>query len=186
MPISARGWSICEPVAVAKQAMRQRSGELMATTPHPGLSDKVLIELVVPDAAPRDRAALLSRGLSREMAVVAAEQMMSNDALGAHARDELGISEITTARPLQAALASALTFTACAAAPLLAIMLTPPSLLVAAVAIVSLACLAALGALGALAGGAPVSRSLLRVMFWGASAMALTASVGRLSGTTVG
>jgi len=128
----------------------------------------------------------IRRGLSREMAVVAAEQMMSNDALGAHARDELGISEITTARPLQAALASALTFTAGAAAPLLAIMLTPPSLLVAAVAIVSLACLAALGALGALAGGAPVSRSLLRVMFWGASAMALTASVGRLSGTTVG
>lgn len=126
------------------------------------------------------------RGLSAETAQAAAEQMMAGDALAAHARDELGISEVTTARPLQAALASALTFTAGAAAPLLAVVVAPAALLVVSVAIVSLGCLAALGALGAVAGGAPVSRSLLRVMFWGALAMALTAGVGRLFGTTVG
>ena len=128
----------------------------------------------------------IRRGLSPETARDAAEQMMARDALGAHARDELGISEITTARPLQAALASALTFTAGATAPLLAVVLAPARFLVSAVALVSLACLAALGAMGAVAGGAPVSRSLLRVMFWGALAMALTAGVGRLFGTTVG
>jgi VIT1/CCC1 family predicted Fe2+/Mn2+ transporter len=128
----------------------------------------------------------IRRGLSADTARDAAEQMMAGDALGAHARDELGISEVTTARPLQAALASALTFTAGAAAPLLAIALAPVSLLVVTVVIVSLVCLAALGAMGAVAGGAPVSRSLLRVMFWGALAMALTAGVGRLFGTTVG
>ena len=126
------------------------------------------------------------RGLSSDTARDAARQMMTHDALGAHARDELGISEITTARPLQAARASALTFTAGAAAPLLAVVLAPAPQLVVAVAIVSLACLATLGALGAVAGGAPVGRSLLRVMFWGALAMALTAGVGRLFGTTVG
>lgn len=126
------------------------------------------------------------RGLSSDTARDAARQMMTHDALGAHARDELGISEITTARPLQAAMASAVTFTAGAAAPLLAVVLAPAPQLVVAVAIVSLACLAALGALGAVAGGAPVSKSLLRVMFWGALAMALTAGVGRLFGTSVG
>ena len=128
----------------------------------------------------------IRRGLSPATARDAAEQMMAHDALGAHARDELGISDATTARPLQAASASALTFTAGAAAPLVSTMLAPATLLVAAVAIVSLACLAALGALGAVAGGAPVSRSLLRVMFWGTLAMALTAGVGRLFGTAIG
>ena len=126
----------------------------------------------------------IRRGLKPKTARDAAEQMMARDSLGAHARDELGISEVTTARPLQAAFASALTFTAGAAAPLLAVMVAPAAQLVVAVAIVSLGCLAVLGALGAVAGGAPVSRSLLRVMFWGALAMALTAGVGRLFGTT--
>jgi VIT1/CCC1 family predicted Fe2+/Mn2+ transporter len=128
----------------------------------------------------------IRRGLKPGTARAAAEQMMARDALGAHARDELGISEVTTARPLQAALASALTFTAGAAAPLVAVILAPAPLLATAVAIVSLACLGVLGALGAIAGDAPVSRSLLRVMFWGALAMALTAGVGRLFGTSVG
>ena len=122
------------------------------------------------------------RGLDPQTAQEAAEQMMARDALAAHARDELGISEVTTARPLQAALASALTFTAGAAAPLLAVILAPTALLVIAVVITSLGCLAVLGAFGALAGGAAIGRSLARVMFWGA----LTAGVGRLFGTTVG
>lgn len=128
----------------------------------------------------------IRRGLKPETARDAAEQMMARDPLGAHARDELGISEVTTARPLQAALASALTFTAGAAAPLVAVIFAPAALLVVVVVIVSLACLAALGTLGAVAGGAPVGRSLLRVTFWGALAMALTAAVGRLFGSAVG
>lgn len=127
-----------------------------------------------------------SRGIDPETAVMAAQQMMAGDALGAHARDELGISEASTARPLLAAMTSALTFTAGAAAPLLAVALTPTKLLLPAVAAVSLACLALLGAMGARAGKAPLGPSLLRVIFWGALAMAITAGVGRLFGTTVG
>ena len=108
---------------------------------------------------------------------------MAHDALAAHARDELGISEATTARPLQAAMASALTFTAGATAPLVAVALAPAAFLIPVVAVVSLLCLAVLGVLGARGGGAPVGRSLLRVTFWGALAMVLTAGVGRLFGT---
>ena len=127
-----------------------------------------------------------SRGVDRETAASVADQMMAHDALGAHARDELGLSEITAARPLQAAFASALTFTGGAAAPLVVAALMPKPYLVVAVATVSLMCLAILGALGARAGGAPLARSVLRVSFWGALAMAVTAGVGRLFGTVVG
>ena len=124
-----------------------------------------------------------ARGVEREVAQTVAEQMMAHDALAAHARDELGLTEIMAARPLQAAIASALTFTAGAAAPLLVVPLAPASLLIPAVAIVSLACLAILGALGARAGGAPTGPSVFRVVFWGTLAMAVTAGVGRLFGT---
>ena len=127
-----------------------------------------------------------SRGVEPDTARAVATQMMSADALAAHARDELGISEASTARPLQAAITSALTFTAGAAAPLLAVALTPTRFLVPTVAMVSLVCLAALGSLGARAGRAPLGPSLLRVTFWGALAMAVTAGIGRLFGTTVG
>lgn len=123
-----------------------------------------------------------ARGVDRETAQSVARQMMASDALAAHARDELGLSEIHAARPLQAAMASAATFTAGALAPLLVVVATPMPMLVAAVAGISLACLAALGALGARAGGAPIGRSVLRVAFWGAVAMAITAGVGRLFG----
>jgi len=125
------------------------------------------------------------RGLDCDLALKVADQLMATDALGTHARDELGISEISTARPLQAALASAVTFSAGAAAPLLVVPLAPPGLLVPLVALVSLICLAVLGSLGAMAGGAPVARSIVRVTFWGASAMALTVCVGRLFGMAV-
>ncbi len=123
------------------------------------------------------------RGLDAQTARTAAEQMMAQDALAAHARDELGISEATTARPMQAAMASALTFTAGATAPLVAVALAPAALLIPVVAVVSLLCLAVLGVLGARGGGAPVGRSLLRVTFWGALAMVLTAGVGRVFGS---
>ena len=126
------------------------------------------------------------RGVERETAAAVADQMMTHDALAAHARDELGMSEATSARPLQAAMASALTFTAGAAAPLAVVPLAPAPMLVPAVAIVALACLAVLGALGARAGGAPPGPSVLRVSFWGALAMGVTAGIGRLFGMAVG
>ena len=127
-----------------------------------------------------------ARGVDRQTAVAVADQMMAKGALAAHARDELGLFDTTAARPLQAAATSAVTFTAGAAAPLLVVPLVPLPLLVPAVTAVSLACLVILGVLGARAGGAPVGRSVLRVSFWGALAMALTAGVGRLFGTAVG
>ena len=126
-----------------------------------------------------------SRGIDRATAVAVADQMMAHDALAAHARDELGMSETTAARPLQAAVASALTFTAGAAAPLLVVPFVPMFALVPAVGVVSLVCLATLGALGARAGGAPLAPSVLRVTFWGALAMTVTAGVGELFGTAV-
>ena len=126
-----------------------------------------------------------SRGVDRDTAANVAAQMMAHDALAAHARDELGLSEMHAARPLQAALASAASFTAGALAPLLVATLPPVSILVPAVAAGSLVCLALLGILGARTGGAPLAPALLRVTFWGMLAMAVTAGVGRLFGTAV-
>jgi VIT1/CCC1 family predicted Fe2+/Mn2+ transporter len=127
----------------------------------------------------------IKRGLSSELAVQVAQQLMAHDALGAHARDELGISKTLTARPVQAALTSALTFAAGAAMPLLAAWAAPPVLLLPVVAGVSLVVLTALGALAARTGGAPILRASLRVVFWGALAMGLTAGVGKLFGTAM-
>ena len=127
-----------------------------------------------------------ARGVDRSTAEAVAEQMMNHDALATHARDELGLSETMAARPLQAALTSALTFTAGAAAPLIVVPVSPPATLVPAVTVVSLFCLALLGALGARAGGAPIAASMLRVTLWGALAMAVTAGVGRWFGAAVG
>ena len=125
------------------------------------------------------------RGVDPETAAKVAEQLMTKDALAAHARDELGISEHTTARPIQAALTSAGTFTAGALAPLLIAAATPVRLLPIVVSVLSLAFLAALGVVGAKAGGAPAWRAALRVTFWGALAMALTAAIGKAVGTAV-
>jgi VIT1/CCC1 family predicted Fe2+/Mn2+ transporter len=120
-------------------------------------------------------------GLARQVAV----QLMTKDALGAHSRDELGISEATTARPVQAALASAATFTVGAAAPLILVVISPSNLLLPVVAIGSLVFLALLGMIGAKAGGAGILRPTVRVMFWGALAMALTTGIGLLFGKIV-
>jgi VIT1/CCC1 family predicted Fe2+/Mn2+ transporter len=120
-------------------------------------------------------------GLARQVAV----QLMARDALGAHARDELGISEITTARPVQAALTSAATFSVGAAAPLALVLLAPSNVLIPIVSVGSLAFLALLGWLGARTGGAEVLRPVVRVTFWGALAMALTAGIGAIVGTVV-
>jgi vacuolar iron transporter family protein len=124
-----------------------------------------------------------ARGVELGLARTVARQLMAKDALGAHARDELGISEITTARPVQAALTSAATFAAGAAMPLAAAALAPADTIIPVVTVASLVFLAALGAVGAWAGGASVWRAALRVTFWGALAMALTAGIGHLVGT---
>ena len=124
----------------------------------------------------------VDRGLAPELAAEVATQLMAHDALGAHARDELSITEMVTARPVQAALASAATFAVGAALPLLVVLLAPQSILIWAVAISSLLFLALLGSLAAATGGSPVLRAALRVTFWGALAMALTAAVGALFG----
>ncbi len=127
----------------------------------------------------------ISRGLEPDLAKQVAQQMMAHDALGAHARDELGISEFMTARPIQAALASAATFSVGAALPLLTVLIVPTSVMAPVVSGVSLVFLAAMGALAAQAGGASKLKSSIRVAFWGACAMGLTAAVGALFGTAM-
>lgn len=126
-----------------------------------------------------------ARGVDPDLARQVALQLMDKDALGAHARDELGISEISTARPIQAALTSALTFAMGAALPLLVAAIAPLATLLWWVAGAALIGLGALGLLGAGAGGAPLARSAVRVVFWGTLAMAVTAAVGRLFGAVV-
>ena len=127
----------------------------------------------------------MKRGLEPSLAVTVARQLMAKDALGAHARDELGFSADFAARPLQAALASAVTFAVGAGLPVAAVWLTPQARIATVVAAASLGCLAGLGALAARTGGASAWKGALRVAFWGALAMALTAGVGRLFGTVV-
>lgn len=126
----------------------------------------------------------VDRGVHPDLAATVATQLMAADALGAHARDELGISAATAARPIQAALTSAVTFAVGAALPLTLVPLLPASGLVAGVSAASLAFLAVLGAVGARAGGASVPRAMVRVTCWGALAMALTAVIGALFGVS--
>ena len=127
----------------------------------------------------------VKRGVNQGLARQVAKQLMAKNALAAHARDELGISEITAARPVQAALTSAATFSIGAAIPLLMVVVSPASILVPVVFATSLAFLALLGAIGANIGGAGILRGTKRVTFWGALAMAITAGIGKLFGTVV-
>ena len=125
------------------------------------------------------------RGVDAPLAREVARQLTARDALATHARDELGISEITMARPLQAAFTSAATFAAGAALPLLMVFFAPAALLILVVSAATIVFLAVLGALGAWAGGANLLTGALRVTFWGAAAMALTAAIGALFGQVV-
>ena len=139
-----------------------------------------------PDLERAELAAIyVARGLTPELAGQVAVQLMAKDALGAHARDELGLHELTRARPIQAALSSAAAFAVGAAAPLMLVIVTPGERLFVVVTGVSLILLVGLGTLAARLGGAPVVRGAVRVAFWGAMAMAATALVGRLFGTVV-
>jgi VIT1/CCC1 family predicted Fe2+/Mn2+ transporter len=125
------------------------------------------------------------KGLSEETASQVARELTAHDAIGTHVRDELGLSEALSANPLQAALASGLTFSAAAAVPLLAAVLAPGGAIIPVVLVVTIITLAALGALGARAGAAPVLRATLRVVTWGVFAMAVTAGIGWLFGVSV-
>lgn len=162
-----------EYVSVSSQADTERAdlarerGELAAT---PQLEREELAGIYV------------ARGLTPKLADQVAEQLMAHDALGAHARDELGMSEMTQARPLQAALASAAAFAAGATLPALLVWVAPLSYIAPVVVASSLVLLAVLGALAAYLGGASLLRGAARVTFWGAVAMATTALVGRLFG----
>ena len=127
----------------------------------------------------------VARGLDPDLARQVAEQLMAHDALGAHSRDELGISDVVSARPVQAGLTSAASFAVGAALPLMVSLVAPAAHVVLTVSGTSLVFLTALGALSASTGGAPVVRGSVRVAFWGALAMGLTALVGRLFGTVV-
>ncbi len=125
----------------------------------------------------------MKRGLDAPLAREVAEQLMEHDALGAHARDELGISEALKARPIQAALTSAVTFAAGAAVPLVCVLLSTRAMLPYATGAVALICLAGLGALAARAGGASPVRGSVRVIVWGTLAMLITGAIGSLFGT---
>jgi vacuolar iron transporter family protein len=127
----------------------------------------------------------VARGLDHGLAQQVAAQLMAKDALGAHARDELGISDITSARPVQAAFTSAATFASGAALPLLVVLISPPALLSWTVSIASLFFLGLLGVVSARTGGAKSGRAAIRVMFWGALAMAITAGIGAIFGAVV-
>ena len=139
-----------------------------------------------PEAELAELAAIYGeRGLSAETALLVAKELTEHDALGAHIRDELGLSEVHVANPLQAAFASGLTFSIAAAIPLLAAIAAPAESIIPVVLVVTVITLAALGALGAKAGAANVPRATIRVVVWGVFAMAITAGVGWLFGVSV-
>ncbi len=127
----------------------------------------------------------INRGLSHDLAIQVADQLTAHDALGAHARDELGIHEITRARPIQAAMASAASFIAGAAPPVVLAVLLPAGILTPGVVGVTLGLLVVLGGVAARLGGAPLIRGALRVAFWGSVAMGCTSAVGRLFGVGI-
>jgi VIT1/CCC1 family predicted Fe2+/Mn2+ transporter len=172
-------------------SMSMAAGEYVSVssqsdTEHADLARERL-ELATSPAFETDELAQIyvERGLSPGLARQVAEELMKGDALAAHARDELGISEIVSARPVQAALTSAATFAVGAAFPIIVAVLSPPDLLAPAVSAASVAFLALLGAVGARAGGAGMAKPALRVAFWGALAMAATAAIGAVVGTAV-
>ena len=172
-------------------AMSMAAGEYVSVSSQADTEEADLArerqELATDDAFERAELAgiYVARGVSPPLAKQVADELMAHDALGAHARDELGISDLQRARPVQAAFASATTFAVGAALPLIVGLLAPVSVLAVSVITASLVCLAALGALAASAGGASPWVGASRVTMWGALAMALTYAVGALFGTSV-
>lgn len=188
---SPRAILVAGAAGLAAGAMSMAAGEYVSVSSqsdieHADIAREKQALIDTPEEEEAELASIYqSRGLSPETATLVARELTEVDALGAHVRDELGLSEVHTANPLQAALASGLTFTAAAAFPLAAAILAPSDKVIPAVVITTLICLAGLGALGAQAGGAPKLPATARVLFWGAAAMAITAGVGRIFGVSV-
>ncbi|MFT5797943.1 MAG: VIT1/CCC1 family predicted Fe2+/Mn2+ transporter [Candidatus Azotimanducaceae bacterium] len=188
---SPRAILVAGAAGLAAGAMSMAAGEYVSVSSqsdieHADIAREKQALIDTPEEEEAELASIYqSRGLSPETAALVARELTEVDALGAHVRDELGLSEVHTANPLQAALASGLTFTAAAAFPLAAAILAPSDKVIPAVVITTLICLAGLGALGAKAGGAPKLPATARVLFWGAAAMAITAGVGRIFGVSV-
>jgi VIT1/CCC1 family predicted Fe2+/Mn2+ transporter len=176
--------------ALAAGAMSMAAGEYVSVSSQADVerADIVRERAALLDTPEEEEAELASifesRGLSRATAALVARELTERDALGAHVREELGLSETHAANPLQAALTSGLTFSVAAAVPVAAALLAPTDLIMQVVVVTTLACLAILGALGAYAGGAPKLPATLRVLFWGAAAMAITAGVGWVFGVS--
>ncbi|HEU5359261.1 MAG TPA: VIT family protein [Gemmatimonadales bacterium] len=176
---------------LAAGALSMAAGEYVsvssqADTEHADLARERRELAAAPEAERRELADIyVKRGLDRELAIRVADQLMAHDALGAHARDELGIHEITRARPIQAAVASAASFAVGAAPPAFLAAFWAIRGLSAAIVVLTLALLLVLGAVAARLGGASLTRGAVRVAFWGAVAMACTALVGRLFGAVV-
>jgi vacuolar iron transporter family protein len=172
-------------------AMSMAAGEYVSVSSQADTEEADLAverkELATQNAAEHEELAriYMTRGVERALAVKVAEQLMAHDALEAHARDELGIFSVMRARPVQAALASAGSFSAGAAIPLLVVFLSPASALTPAVTGASLLLLVILGGIAARAGGAPPAIGAMRVGFWGALAIAITYGVGALFGAVV-
>lgn len=188
---SPQGILVAGVAGLMAGAMSMAAGEYVSVSSQADTEgadlDREREELATAPEYEREELAALyvERGLAPALARQVAEQLMVHDALGAHARDELGISDALSARPVQAALASAATFALGAALPLLVAVLAPASTVSWAVALCSLLFLALLGSLAARAGGASMLKSAVRVTFWGALAMALTAGAGALFGAAV-
>jgi VIT1/CCC1 family predicted Fe2+/Mn2+ transporter len=186
--VGSKGILVAGVAGLVAGAMSMAAGEYVSVSSQADTERADLVteskELAAgPEQEQAELAAIyVQRGLDPALASTVATQLMRHDALGAHARDELGISTTMAARPIQAALASAGTFTVGAALPLLVVLLFPPAALMWAVSGSALLFLALLGSLSAKAGGAPVMIATARVTFWGALAMALTAGVGALFG----
>jgi VIT1/CCC1 family predicted Fe2+/Mn2+ transporter len=185
---TARSMLITGVAGLVAGAMSMAAGEYVSVSSQSDTEradlEKERIELATqPEHEHAELAAIyVGRGLSKALAADVATQLMAHDALGAHSRDELGISDVTTARPVQAALASAATFAIGAALPLLVVLLVPASVLMVSVSAGSLLFLVLLGVLAGSTGGSSMLTSAVRVTFWGAMAMALTAGVGALFG----
>ena len=177
--------------ALVAGAMSMAAGEYVSVSSQADTEQADLArekkELSADPAGEQDELAAIyvKRGLDQDLARHVAQELMNKDALAAHARDELGISKISEARPIQAALTSAASFTAGAALPVVPVLLAPSAYVVPVVAAASLVYLAILGVVGAKAGGAAILPATIRVTFWGALAMAVTAGIGMLIGKAV-
>lgn len=188
---SPRAVLIAGIAGLSAGAMSMAAGEYVSVSSQADIerADIGREKLALVDAPDKEHAELIAiyehRGLSPETAKIVAEELTQHDALGAHVRDELGLSEVYAANPLQAALASGATFSVAGGIPLLAAVLSPANYIIQTVLSVTILALVALGFLGAKTGGAPIMPSIVRVVGWGVFAMAVTAGIGKLFGVSV-